>query len=99
MINTIDARGLLEAFLSGANRLCNHKNILNDLNVFPVPDGDTGSNMSMTVSAASRELLSREYTTAGEVMAAVASASSKTDGEKNSKEKEGNTKLTSTMVG
>ncbi|MBR5156507.1 MAG: DAK2 domain-containing protein [Clostridia bacterium] len=75
MINTIDARGLLEAFLSGANRLCNHKNILNDLNVFPVPDGDTGSNMSMTVSAASRELLSREYLTAGEVMSAVASAS------------------------
>lgn len=75
MINTIDAKGLLEAFLSGANRLCNHKNILNDLNVFPVPDGDTGSNMSMTVSAASRELLSREFTKSGEVMAAIASAS------------------------
>ena len=75
MINTIDAKGLLEAFLSGANRLCNHKNILNDLNVFPVPDGDTGSNMSMTVSAAARELLSGEYTKAGEIMSAVASAS------------------------
>lgn len=75
MINTIDAQGLLEAFLSGANRLCNHKNILNDLNVFPVPDGDTGSNMSMTVSAAARELLAGEYTRAGDVMSAVASAS------------------------
>ncbi len=75
MINTIDAKSLLEAFLSGANRLCNHKNILNDLNVFPVPDGDTGSNMSMTVSAAARELISGEYTKAGEIMSAVASAS------------------------
>lgn len=74
-MNTIDAKGLLEAFISGANRLCNHKNILNDLNVFPVPDGDTGSNMSMTVSAAARELLVGEFTKAGEVMAVIASAS------------------------
>lgn len=74
-MNTIDAKGLLEAFVSGANKLCNNKNILNDLNVFPVPDGDTGSNMSMTVSAAVRELLSRDFEKAGDVMAVIASAS------------------------
>lgn len=75
MVNTVDAKVLLEAFVSGANKLCNHKNILNDLNVFPVPDGDTGSNMSMTVSAAVRELMSKDFQKAGDVMSAVASAS------------------------
>ncbi len=75
MVNTIDAKTLLEAFVSGANKLCNNKNILNDLNVFPVPDGDTGSNMSMTVSAAVRELMSQEFSQAGDVMAVIASAS------------------------
>ncbi|MBQ3553229.1 MAG: DAK2 domain-containing protein [Clostridia bacterium] len=75
LLNTIDAKVLKEAFLSGANRLCNHKTILNDLNVFPVPDGDTGSNMSMTICAAARELLSNDYDKVGGVMSAVASAS------------------------
>ena len=42
--------------ISGANNLYNKKNIVDDLNVFPVPDGDTGTNMSMTVSALARTL-------------------------------------------
>ncbi len=75
MIYTIDAAGLSKAFLSAANNLVNNKNILNDLNVFPVPDGDTGSNMSMTVSAAAAELSGRTFATVGEVMTIVASAS------------------------
>ncbi len=75
MIYTIDAAGLCEAFASAANKLCNNKNILNDLNVFPVPDGDTGSNMSMTVTAAVSELSGRSFETVGEVMNLIASAS------------------------
>ena len=75
MLYTIDAEKLANAFISGANRLCNKKNILNDLNVFPVPDGDTGSNMSMTVLAAVRELLEKNPKTAGEVMDVIAGAS------------------------
>ncbi len=75
MIYTMDAAELTKALISAANNLCNNKNILNDLNVFPVPDGDTGSNMSMTVSAAASELMSRDFETVGEVMSVVASAS------------------------
>ena len=75
MIYTIDAAGLSQAFLSAANKLVNCKNILNDLNVFPVPDGDTGSNMSMTVTAAAAELTGRSFSSVGEVMNVVAGAS------------------------
>ena len=45
-----------EAIISGANNLENKKNSINALNVFPVPDGDTGSNMAMTIMAAKSEL-------------------------------------------
>ena len=75
MIYTIDAETLCHAFMSAANKLVNNKNILNDLNVFPVPDGDTGSNMSMTVTAAASELAGRSFETVGDVMSVVASAS------------------------
>ena len=74
MIYTVDADALKSAFISGANNLCNNKEILNDLNVFPVPDGDTGSNMSMTVMAAVRELNEKEFSSAGEVMSCVSGA-------------------------
>ncbi|MBE7022539.1 MAG: DAK2 domain-containing protein [Ruminococcaceae bacterium] len=75
MIYTVDAAGLTEAFISAANKLVNNKTILNDLNVFPVPDGDTGSNMSMTVTAAVAELSGKSFETVGQVMDVVASAS------------------------
>jgi len=75
LLLTTDSERLCRAFLSGANKLCNNKLILNDLNVFPVPDGDTGSNMSMTVTAAAKDLLKNDYDTVGKVMNAVASAS------------------------
>ncbi len=75
MLYTANYEGLCRAFLSGANKLCNNKIILNDLNVFPVPDGDTGSNMSMTISAAAKDILSNNYTTVDKMMAAIASAS------------------------
>ena len=47
---------LRDAFISGANSISNCKQQVDALNVFPVPDGDTGTNMSMTINAAKREL-------------------------------------------
>ena len=48
------------AVISGANNIVNHKKDVDALNIFPVPDGDTGTNMSMTISAAARELMQFE---------------------------------------
>ena len=48
---------LAKAIISGANNIQNQKQAVDELNVFPVPDGDTGTNMSMTISAGKRELL------------------------------------------
>lgn len=53
----INGSCLLDAIISGANNIKNSKNSVDKLNIFPVPDGDTGTNMSMTISAASSELL------------------------------------------
>ena len=55
-ITTINAEALAKAFLAGAKNLEAKKEWINELNVFPVPDGDTGTNMSMTINAAKREL-------------------------------------------
>ncbi|WP_027701554.1 DAK2 domain-containing protein [Metaclostridioides mangenotii] len=56
MIQYIDGKKLREMFESGANNLQNHKDLVDKLNVFPVPDGDTGTNMSLTISYAIQEL-------------------------------------------
>ncbi|WAW14220.1 DAK2 domain-containing protein [Peptostreptococcus equinus] len=56
MNNRIDGRLFRKMFISGANNLQNNKEIIDELNVFPVPDGDTGTNMSMTISSAIKEL-------------------------------------------
>lgn len=56
MINKIDARTLRNMLLSGANNLQNNKDLVDKLNVFPVPDGDTGTNMSLTIASAVKEL-------------------------------------------
>ena len=60
MPNIIDGQILKKIIISGANNLENNKKMVDDLNVFPVPDGDTGTNMSMTINAAARDLLSRD---------------------------------------
>lgn len=52
----ITGQTLRDAILSGANNIANQRTRVDELNVFPVPDGDTGTNMSMTVGAARREL-------------------------------------------
>ena len=48
--------GTKQAFLAGANQLNARKDVINELNVFPVPDGDTGTNMTMTILSAAKEL-------------------------------------------
>ena len=55
-IQTINASMIRRCFLAGANALDAHKDIVNELNVFPVPDGDTGTNMTMTIMSAAREV-------------------------------------------
>ena len=58
----IDAKTLLAIFVSGANALDNNKDAINNMNVFPVPDGDTGINMTLTLSAV-RKMNDEQITT------------------------------------
>ena len=55
-IKTIDASVLSRMFLAGAKNLEAKKEWINELNVFPVPDGDTGTNMTMTIMSAAAEV-------------------------------------------
>ncbi len=55
-LQQIDAKMLSKMFLAGAKNLENQKEWINELNVFPVPDGDTGTNMTMTIMSAAREV-------------------------------------------
>lgn len=70
----INGEVLKNAVISGANNISTQKAQINDLNIFPVPDGDTGTNMSMTVMAAANALEEYEGSNAGEVANIVASA-------------------------
>ena len=56
MSNVIDAAIFRKMFLAGAKNLEAKKEWINDLNVFPVPDGDTGTNMTMTIMSAAKEV-------------------------------------------
>ena len=56
MIQCVDGKKFRDMFVSGANNLQNNKDLVDKLNVFPVPDGDTGTNMSLTISYAIKEL-------------------------------------------
>ena len=51
---------LKNAIISGANNIVRHKKEVDELNIFPVPDGDTGTNMSMTITAAAKLLAESE---------------------------------------
>ena len=55
-IKTINADMLAKMFLAGAQNIEAKKEYINELNVFPVPDGDTGTNMSMTIMSAAKEV-------------------------------------------
>ena len=54
--NAIDAKLMAKMFLAGAKNLESKKEWINELNVFPVPDGDTGTNMTLTIMSAAREV-------------------------------------------
>jgi len=73
--NQIDAKELKNAFLAGANNLNAKKEYINELNVFPVPDGDTGTNMTMTIMSAAREVAAISEPTIDTVAKAMASGS------------------------
>lgn len=59
-IKTMDASAIKKCFLAGANAIDEKKERINDLNVFPVPDGDTGTNMTMTIMSAANEVAAIE---------------------------------------
>ncbi len=73
----IDAHQLKDCLLSAGAALLSKKEMINDLNVFPVPDGDTGTNMSMTFMSALDEVNALEKVTMDELAKAVASGSLK----------------------
>ena len=71
-ISVFDGQDLKKAILAGAASLEEHREIINALNVFPVPDGDTGSNMSATMQAAIRDIVNSKETSAGVIAARLA---------------------------
>ena len=74
-MSKIDAVLLKEMILSGANNLVNEKALIDKLNVFPVPDGDTGTNMSLTIESAVSELESSNINTITEIGKAITKGS------------------------
>ncbi|MCM1172480.1 MAG: DAK2 domain-containing protein [Clostridium sp.] len=74
-IEIMDAQLLKKAFLAGAYNLEKNKDYINELNVFPVPDGDTGSNMSLTIMAAAKEVAALENPTIEELSKVMSSGS------------------------
>ena len=73
--NKIDASLIAKMFLAGAKNLEAKKEWINELNVFPVPDGDTGTNMTLTIMAAAREVVAIENITMETFAKAVSSGS------------------------
>jgi DAK2 domain fusion protein YloV len=71
----IDAKMLSNMFLAGAKNLEAKKEWINELNVFPVPDGDTGTNMTMTIMSAAKEVSALENPTIEELAKAISSGS------------------------
>lgn len=71
-LKTIDGILLKDMISAGAALLEKNRQAVDQLNVFPVPDGDTGTNMSQTMNAAVREMTGRDLVNAGEIMQAVA---------------------------
>jgi uncharacterized protein len=74
-VKIIDGHLLRKMIVAGANKLNKHKQIINELNVFPVPDGDTGSNMYLTIETTAKEVLKLNTPNANEVAKVASSAS------------------------
>ena len=73
--SSIDASLLKKLFLSGARRIEAKKEYINELNVFPVPDGDTGTNMTLTILSAAKEVQKLEEPTMAQLAKAISSGS------------------------
>jgi len=74
-LKTIDAKMLSRMFLAGAKNLDSKKEWINELNVFPVPDGDTGTNMTMTIISAAKEVAAVDMGNMTAVCKAISSGS------------------------
>ena len=74
MVQNIDAAAFQKMVLHAAAALNAQKQAINDLNVFPVPDGDTGTNMSLTIGCAAAELKKKSHDTVGQAAPTTASA-------------------------
>ena len=74
-ITSINSKLLARMFLAGAKNLDSKKDWINELNVFPVPDGDTGTNMTMTIMSAAKEVSSLTNPTMAELAKAISSGS------------------------
>ena len=74
-ITSINSKLLARMFLAGAKNLDSKKDWINELNVFPVPDGDTGTNMTMTIMSAAKEVSSLTEPTVAELAKAISSGS------------------------
>ena len=74
MVRNIDAAAFQRMVIHGAASINAQKQPINDLNVFPVPDGDTGTNMSLTIGAAAAEMKKKRYDTVGQAAQGTASA-------------------------
>lgn len=75
VIKTIDALTLQKMFLAGAKSIESKKEYINELNVFPVPDGDTGTNMTLTIMSAAKEVSQMENPTIEGLAKAISSGS------------------------
>ena len=74
-LQTIDAGCLAKMFLAGAKNLESKKEWINELNVFPVPDGDTGTNMTLTIMSAAKEVAAMENPDMATLSKAISSGS------------------------
>ena len=74
MVQTIDAAAFQRMIVHAHAAINAQKQTINDLNVFPVPDGDTGTNMTLTIGAAAREMKKDRYDTVGQAAQGTASA-------------------------
>ncbi len=74
-VNTIDAALCAKMFLAGAKNLEANKEWINELNVFPVPDGDTGTNMTLTIMSAVKEVAALSPLTMEKLARAISSGS------------------------
>ena len=74
MVKHIDAATFQRMVIHGAAAINAQKQLINDLNVFPVPDGDTGTNMSLTIGAGAAEMKKKSFEGVGQAAAGTASA-------------------------